>query len=217
MSRAVLLFFFFSSRRRHTRCGRDWSSDVCSSDLGCVGCDVFDGVAEAGTVEGTQAGRVFAEVAAALHGDNHVLNVLGHPAGFVAVDFADDAQAQFVVQVGLLKVNRTVAFKAHAGQGRNQVGVVQGVAVNLQGATHVVERSGGAPVCGGQGVLVRQGNALTGHAGQVHFTELPFGQVEADVALGTVAQGRDAVAVGVYCQFQVGAAREHVDLGQLSQ
>src|SRR3989337_3703644 len=27
-------FFFFSSRRRHTRCYRDWSSDVCSSDLG---------------------------------------------------------------------------------------------------------------------------------------------------------------------------------------
>src|SRR5690554_7925507 len=25
--------FFFSSRRRHTRCGRDWSSNVCSSDL----------------------------------------------------------------------------------------------------------------------------------------------------------------------------------------
>src|SRR5712675_872388 len=29
----VLFFFFFSSRRRHTRCSRDWSSDVCSSDL----------------------------------------------------------------------------------------------------------------------------------------------------------------------------------------
>src|SRR5271170_3206267 len=27
-------FFFFSSRRRHTRSTRDWSSDVCSSDLG---------------------------------------------------------------------------------------------------------------------------------------------------------------------------------------
>ena len=26
-------FCFFSSRRRHTRCSRDWSSDVCSSDL----------------------------------------------------------------------------------------------------------------------------------------------------------------------------------------
>src|SRR5207245_6023663 len=25
--------FFFSSRSRHTRCYRDWSSDVCSSDL----------------------------------------------------------------------------------------------------------------------------------------------------------------------------------------
>src|SRR5690606_40506403 len=30
----VLVFtFFFSSRRRHTRFSRDWSSDVCSSDL----------------------------------------------------------------------------------------------------------------------------------------------------------------------------------------
>src|SRR6266536_637272 len=27
------MFFFFSSRRRHTRATRDWSSDVCSSDL----------------------------------------------------------------------------------------------------------------------------------------------------------------------------------------
>src|SRR2546422_7864250 len=35
------LFFFFSSRRRHTRCSRDWSSDVCSSDLPFV---AFDGV-----------------------------------------------------------------------------------------------------------------------------------------------------------------------------
>src|SRR5690349_24498344 len=28
--------FFFSSRRRHTRSLRDWSSDVCSSDLGAA-------------------------------------------------------------------------------------------------------------------------------------------------------------------------------------
>src|SRR5690625_5473139 len=38
VSDAVLIsllsfFFFFSSRRRHTRWPRDWSSDVCSSDL----------------------------------------------------------------------------------------------------------------------------------------------------------------------------------------
>src|SRR5687768_18607089 len=31
------IFFFFSSRRRHTRCSRDWSSDVCSSDLFMLG------------------------------------------------------------------------------------------------------------------------------------------------------------------------------------
>src|SRR5207247_4493897 len=30
---ASSVFFFFSSRRRHTRSTRDWSSDVCSSDL----------------------------------------------------------------------------------------------------------------------------------------------------------------------------------------
>src|SRR5215510_10267842 len=30
---AFFIFFFFSSRRRHTRWPRDWSSDVCSSDL----------------------------------------------------------------------------------------------------------------------------------------------------------------------------------------
>src|SRR5690349_23028222 len=29
----LFFFFFFSSRRRHTRSLRDWSSDVCSSDL----------------------------------------------------------------------------------------------------------------------------------------------------------------------------------------
>src|SRR5699024_11510378 len=29
----IFFFFFFSSRRRHTRSKRDWSSDVCSSDL----------------------------------------------------------------------------------------------------------------------------------------------------------------------------------------
>src|SRR5207247_7713167 len=35
----VFFCFFFSSRRRHTRSTRDWSSDVCSSDLEVVGGD----------------------------------------------------------------------------------------------------------------------------------------------------------------------------------
>src|SRR2546429_5569678 len=33
ISSSCVLLFFFSSRRRHTSCSRDWSSDVCSSDL----------------------------------------------------------------------------------------------------------------------------------------------------------------------------------------
>src|SRR5215217_9423939 len=33
MKNLSLWLFFFSSRRRHTRYWRDWSSDVCSSDL----------------------------------------------------------------------------------------------------------------------------------------------------------------------------------------
>src|SRR5699024_11944769 len=37
--------FFFSSRRRHTRSKRDWSSDVCSSDLADI---VFRGVLSPG-------------------------------------------------------------------------------------------------------------------------------------------------------------------------
>src|SRR3712207_8007948 len=33
--KCAVFIFFFSSRRRHTRYWRDWSSDVCSSDLFC--------------------------------------------------------------------------------------------------------------------------------------------------------------------------------------
>src|SRR3989337_1389157 len=43
----------FSSRRRHTRCYRDWSSDVCSSDLAHVFFQAEDGIRDA-TVTGVQ-------------------------------------------------------------------------------------------------------------------------------------------------------------------
>src|SRR5690606_40982170 len=52
--------FFFSSRRRHTRFSRDWSSDVCSSDLAKLRDFGFDEVHEniAGTgVVGLLQGR----------------------------------------------------------------------------------------------------------------------------------------------------------------
>src|SRR3712207_8396120 len=37
MGEEIVKSFFFSSRRRHTRYWRDWSSDVCSSDLPILG------------------------------------------------------------------------------------------------------------------------------------------------------------------------------------
>src|SRR3989449_3744555 len=46
--RRALVFFFFSSRRRHTRCSRDWSSDMCSSDLSVAEEDRADDIREAG-------------------------------------------------------------------------------------------------------------------------------------------------------------------------
>src|SRR5215203_3342904 len=48
------LFFFFSSRRRHTRYWRDWSSDVCSSDLS----GAFTGEVSAPMLEDVGAGAV---------------------------------------------------------------------------------------------------------------------------------------------------------------
>src|SRR3712207_5998942 len=40
------MYFFFSSRRRHTRYWRDWSSDVCSSDLEYPNIDIERAVLE---------------------------------------------------------------------------------------------------------------------------------------------------------------------------
>src|SRR5258707_9698067 len=51
-------FFFFSSRRRHTRYWRDWSSDVCSSDLSDAPC------AQLGVVRAQGASEGFGDVAA---------------------------------------------------------------------------------------------------------------------------------------------------------
>src|SRR2546429_5730464 len=50
--------FFFSSRRRHTRCSRDWSSDVCSSDLlRCCG-----GVSDLGYEDRQRIAKPFMDV-----------------------------------------------------------------------------------------------------------------------------------------------------------
>src|SRR5690606_39516761 len=50
------IFFFFSSRRRHTRFSRDWSSDVCSSDLRRGSCE-YGGSQPAGADAGQSGAR----------------------------------------------------------------------------------------------------------------------------------------------------------------
>src|SRR3712207_7422259 len=45
------MYFFFSSRRRHTRYWRDWSSDVCSSDLRVY--ELFPRLADRKKISGT--------------------------------------------------------------------------------------------------------------------------------------------------------------------
>src|SRR5207248_3516656 len=57
---AMMVVFFFSSRRRHTRSYGDWSSDVCSSDLG-LGERGNDGVA--GRIKQTPGSVGYVELA----------------------------------------------------------------------------------------------------------------------------------------------------------
>src|SRR5438445_5698682 len=68
----VFFFFFFSSRRRHTRYWRDWSSDVCSSDLvlyehsSCSSCSSC--LRDSQVSRSTPKPQSLAIVAAGLHG-----------------------------------------------------------------------------------------------------------------------------------------------------
>src|SRR2546430_5677212 len=54
----LVFFFFFSSRRRHTRFDCDWSSDVCSSDLGAIVVVRGDRIASVGTAAAPAGARV---------------------------------------------------------------------------------------------------------------------------------------------------------------
>src|SRR6266550_3847797 len=70
MNNCYMFFFFFSSRRRHTRCSRDWSSDVCSSDLAglvtTLGTDDLPGFIFFGALIGGLLGMAFWGVAFAI-------------------------------------------------------------------------------------------------------------------------------------------------------
>src|SRR5699024_12027767 len=82
-------FFFFSSRRRHTRSKRDWSSDVCSSDLMMK--DVHQlSTAEIGSViifPGTMSVIIFGYIGGILVDRRGPLYVLNIGVTFLSVSF----------------------------------------------------------------------------------------------------------------------------------
>src|SRR6266498_315506 len=82
--------FFFSSRRRHTRCGRDWSSDVCSSDL----------------IAG--AGNVWKSEICFLRGVSPWT-----PAGQV-----DDLEGMLALLKRMMETNRTIGYQVTTGDTR---------------------------------------------------------------------------------------------------
>src|SRR3712207_6457557 len=111
------LFFFFSSRRRHTRYWRDWSSDVCSSDL----------AGAAGPQRADPAGlRLLRDPRGVrLHGARHPQGVGGpgllqgeaRPRGAAGVDRPREAERQRLVPGGWPPVRRDRrAHRRLAGQ-----------------------------------------------------------------------------------------------------
>src|SRR5699024_11588380 len=72
-------YIFFSSRRRHTRSKRDWSSDVCSSDLLVHADDVHVALAQDVPLGGGLFGHVEGEQRAGLFVDHRfgAVDVLG--------------------------------------------------------------------------------------------------------------------------------------------
>src|SRR5205809_6852406 len=108
----MIFFFFFSSRRRHTRCSRDWSSDVCSSDL----FSALVNVAQNALVTGEEPGRF---------GNAHPSITPYQPFraadGWVAVAAANDGLfARLCDVLGRAELARDERFRTNAARVRNR-------------------------------------------------------------------------------------------------
>src|SRR3712207_8029221 len=151
----MFFFFFFSSRRRHTRYWRDWSSDVCSSDL-------WDGMTERkfgrivniGSVNGQagQYGQVnYAAAKSGIHGFTKALAQEGARAGItvnaIAPGYIDtemvaavpeDVLAKIVakIPVGRLghaeEIARAVVFLC-----AEEAGFITGSTLSINGGQHM--------------------------------------------------------------------------------
>ena len=97
--------FFFSSRRRHTRLRRDWSSDVCSSDLmfGAVAGDiqiaVEDDIGETGEPQVVQVHEQEGEIVKHVDGGKGRIEFDGVEQRRPAFNHADVAQVKIAVAV----------------------------------------------------------------------------------------------------------------------
>src|SRR3989449_9233186 len=93
------MFFFFSSRRRHTRCSRDWSSDVCSSDLFDEGISheslLVDIAAEAGIIERSGAWYAYGKERIGQGRENAKLYLKDH------ADLAAEVEARVKEHLGM--------------------------------------------------------------------------------------------------------------------
>src|SRR5204863_2414263 len=109
MIASTSFFFFFSSRRRHTRSLRDWSSDVCSSDLSCsmfVRGGVYRVVQEA-------MGSTLAKVSVSALMFDYILTgpISGVSAGQYLAGFINEVLSYLHVH-GSVPTNSTAAFFA---------------------------------------------------------------------------------------------------------
>src|SRR5436305_3396644 len=105
--------FFFSSRRRHTRCGRDWSSDVCSSDL------VVERQAVTDSLTGLANRRQFYEV---LGREYERAQRFGQPVSLILLDIDDfkvinDSKGHLAGDAVLHKIGRASCRERGETQG----------------------------------------------------------------------------------------------------
>src|SRR5690606_27013271 len=103
----ILFFFFFSSRRRHTRFSRDWSSDVCSSDLAINTALEFD---------------IYGNVNSTHVGGTHMMNGIGGSG-----DFARNAHLSIFVSKSVAKggaISSVVPMVTHVDHTEHDVDIL---------------------------------------------------------------------------------------------
>src|SRR5712675_1125061 len=128
MTDMILLFFFCSSSRRHTICSRDWSSDVCSSDIPALAKAIWwSGLRRAARETATAAGAAPAVV--------HVPGTQG--------EWGERQVSEFLAANGVPVVPRLLVTSANeAAAAAEQTGFPVALKVSATGLAHKTEAGG---------------------------------------------------------------------------